>query len=127
MRFTNMDLVQKEKQDSWNSFMTGKGAKKKKGFFTGEETQRNVVWHGAAWRKRLLSARTAVSLLPYCFPPSFLPSFCVCVCGLLAGTKKESIFKVPDGTAGKVGVVGSGKGVTEYQKRGKHQFQEDDQ
>eukprot|EP00955_Chlamydomonas_euryale_P104141 365542-Chlamydomonas_euryale.AAC.27 len=72
MRFQDMDLKTKQKADSWQSFMSGKGAKKKKGFFT--------------------------------------------------GTKKESIFKVPDSIEGKVGVVGSGRGLTDYQKQGKHQF-----
>jgi survival-of-motor-neuron-related-splicing factor 30 len=44
--------------------------------------------------------------------------------GFFTGTKKESIFKVPDN--GKVGVVGSGKGMTEYAKRGRHEFNLDD-
>ncbi len=30
--------------------------------------------------------------------------------------KKESIFAVPEGVNSKVGVVGSGKGMTQYQK-----------
>ncbi|GAA5817479.1 hypothetical protein MFLAVUS_011027 [Mucor flavus] len=33
---------------------------------------------------------------------------------------KKSIFKTPDNPEGKVGVVGSGKGMTTYQQRGKH-------
>jgi survival of motor neuron-related-splicing factor 30 len=32
------------------------------------------------------------------------------------------MFSVPDGLTAKVGVVGSGKGMTEYQKRGRHDF-----
>lgn len=31
----NMDLKQKEKADSWQNFISGKGSKKKTGFFTG--------------------------------------------------------------------------------------------
>jgi hypothetical protein len=31
-----MDLAQKQKADSWQSFMKGKGAKKKTGFLTGD-------------------------------------------------------------------------------------------
>jgi hypothetical protein len=34
MRFQNMDMAQKSKQDSWQSFLQGKGSKKKAGFFT---------------------------------------------------------------------------------------------
>ncbi|KAG0742391.1 hypothetical protein G6F57_010488 [Rhizopus arrhizus] len=33
---------------------------------------------------------------------------------------KKSIFKSPDNPEGKVGVIGSGKGMTSYQQRGKH-------
>ncbi len=35
IRFQNMDMAQKQKQDSWQSFLKGKGAKKKTGFLTG--------------------------------------------------------------------------------------------
>lgn len=35
MRFQNMDLAQKSKADNWNNFISGKGKKKKTGFFTG--------------------------------------------------------------------------------------------
>ncbi|KAI9348820.1 hypothetical protein BD770DRAFT_395048 [Pilaira anomala] len=35
---------------------------------------------------------------------------------------KKSIFKTPDNPEGKVGVVGSGKGMTTYQQRGKHVY-----
>eukprot|EP00252_Welwitschia_mirabilis_P018293 TRINITY_DN4065_c0_g1_i3.p1 TRINITY_DN4065_c0_g1~~TRINITY_DN4065_c0_g1_i3.p1 ORF type:complete len:253 (-),score=82.80 TRINITY_DN4065_c0_g1_i3:360-1118(-) len=40
--------------------------------------------------------------------------------GFFSGRKRESIFKSPDDPRGKVGVTGSGKGVTEFQKREKH-------
>jgi hypothetical protein len=40
--------------------------------------------------------------------------------GFFTGRKKESMFKVPEG--GKVGVIGSGKGVTEYKKQKRHEF-----
>ncbi|KAF8016111.1 hypothetical protein BT93_H1597 [Corymbia citriodora subsp. variegata] len=40
--------------------------------------------------------------------------------GFLTGRKRESIFKSPDDPYGKVGVTGSGKGLTEFQKREKH-------
>lgn len=40
MRFQHMDVVQKEKQSSWQSFLKGKGSKKK----TGEEG-----WGGGGW------------------------------------------------------------------------------
>ncbi|XP_010554328.1 PREDICTED: survival of motor neuron-related-splicing factor 30 [Tarenaya hassleriana] len=40
--------------------------------------------------------------------------------GFFTGRKKESIFKSPDDPFGKVGVTGSGKGLTDFQKREKH-------
>ncbi|RWW52509.1 hypothetical protein BHE74_00041067 [Ensete ventricosum] len=40
--------------------------------------------------------------------------------GFFSGRKRESIFKSPDDPRGKVGVTGSGKGLTEFQKREKH-------
>ncbi|KAF9929120.1 hypothetical protein FBU30_001849 [Linnemannia zychae] len=38
------------------------------------------------------------------------------------GLLKKSIFATPDNPEGKVGVVGSGKGMTQFQQRGKHLF-----
>jgi survival-of-motor-neuron-related-splicing factor 30 len=40
--------------------------------------------------------------------------------GFFSGRKKESIFKSPDDYTGKVGVTGSGKGLTDFQRREKH-------
>ncbi|KAF9460825.1 hypothetical protein BDZ94DRAFT_1168864 [Collybia nuda] len=40
----------------------------------------------------------------------------------IAGTSGTSIFKTPDNPLGKVGVTGSGKGMTEVASRGKHKF-----
>lgn len=40
--------------------------------------------------------------------------------GFFSGRKKESIFKSPEDPNGKVGVTGSGKGLTDFQKREKH-------
>ncbi|CAI5972444.1 unnamed protein product [Closterium sp. NIES-65] len=40
--------------------------------------------------------------------------------GFLTGRKKESIFKSPEDVGGKVGVVGSGQGMTDFQKRDKN-------
>ncbi|KAF9413606.1 hypothetical protein BGZ94_000675 [Podila epigama] len=37
-----------------------------------------------------------------------------------SGILKKSIFATPDNPDGKVGVVGSGKGMTQFQQRGKH-------
>jgi survival-of-motor-neuron-related-splicing factor 30 len=37
-------------------------------------------------------------------------------------TKKESMFSVAEGTSAKVGVVGSGKGMTDYGKKKRHEF-----
>ncbi|KAI8082856.1 uncharacterized protein BX664DRAFT_301318 [Halteromyces radiatus] len=40
----------------------------------------------------------------------------------VAPINKKSIFKTPDNPESKVGVVGSGRGMTSYQQRGKHSF-----
>ncbi|GFZ09541.1 nucleic acid binding/RNA binding protein [Actinidia rufa] len=40
--------------------------------------------------------------------------------GFFSGRKRESIFKSPEDPNGKVGVTGSGKGLTDFQKREKH-------
>lgn len=45
---------------------------------------------------------------------------CLLQIGFFSGRKRESIFKSPDDPNGKVGVIGSGKGLTEFQKREKH-------
>ncbi|KAJ3201526.1 hypothetical protein HDU83_007875 [Entophlyctis luteolus] len=39
-----------------------------------------------------------------------------------APLKKTSMFSTPDDPAAKVGVVGSGKGMTQFQQRGKHVY-----
>jgi hypothetical protein len=43
--------------------------------------------------------------------------------GFLSGKPKQSIFAVPDEIEGKVGVTGSGKGMTEFQERQKFSYQ----
>jgi len=40
----------------------------------------------------------------------------------IAGMAGTSIFKTPDNPLGRVGVTGSGRGMTEYQSKGKHKF-----
>ncbi|KAI3977270.1 hypothetical protein MKX01_009239 [Papaver californicum] len=40
--------------------------------------------------------------------------------GFFTGRKRESIFKSPEDPKGKVGVTGSGKGLTDFQRREKH-------
>ncbi|KIJ26142.1 hypothetical protein M422DRAFT_272835 [Sphaerobolus stellatus SS14] len=40
----------------------------------------------------------------------------------IAGVSGTSIFKTPDNPYGKVGVTGSGRGMTEVSQRGKHVF-----
>ena len=45
------------------------------------------------------------------------------VIGKFVGRKKESMFQTPEGDVGKVGVVGSGKGITEFvnfEERARH-------
>lgn len=45
--------------------------------------------------------------------------------GFLSGRQKESMFAVPEGLDGKVGVIGSGKGMTEAANPGRHDFDAD--
>ncbi|KAK9812102.1 hypothetical protein WJX73_006622 [Symbiochloris irregularis] len=43
--------------------------------------------------------------------------------GFLSGRQKESMFSVPEGLDSKVGVIGSGKGMTESINTGRHDFE----
>ncbi|WWD20829.1 hypothetical protein CI109_105306 [Kwoniella shandongensis] len=43
----------------------------------------------------------------------------------ISGLEGKSVFRTPDNPFGKVGVVGSGRGVTEYERMGKHKFDAD--
>ncbi len=45
--------------------------------------------------------------------------------GFLSAGKKGSIFAVPDNPHAKVGVVGSGKGMTDYKTSNRHDFAAD--
>lgn len=45
---------------------------------------------------------------------------------VIAGIQGSSIFKTPDNPHGRVGVTGSGKGMTEYASREKHKFVADE-
>ncbi|ORX40802.1 hypothetical protein BD324DRAFT_612151, partial [Kockovaella imperatae] len=40
----------------------------------------------------------------------------------ISGLEGKSVFRTPDNPFGRVGVTGSGKGVTEYERMGKHKF-----
>ncbi|ORY28032.1 hypothetical protein BCR39DRAFT_559732 [Naematelia encephala] len=40
----------------------------------------------------------------------------------ISGLEGKSVFRTPDNPFGRVGVVGSGRGVTEYERMGKHKF-----
>lgn len=42
--------------------------------------------------------------------------------GFLSAGKKGSIFAVPDNPDAKVGVIGSGQGMTDYRSAGRHDF-----
>ena len=42
--------------------------------------------------------------------------------GCIAGTKKGSMFSVPEGVNAKVGVIGSGKTPTDYKAKSRHDF-----
>ena len=42
--------------------------------------------------------------------------------GFMTGSKKKSMFSVAEGSDARVGVVGSGKGMTDYKKKKRHEF-----
>lgn len=42
--------------------------------------------------------------------------------GFLSAGKKDSMFSVPDNPDAKVGVIGSGQGMTDYKHAGRHEF-----
>ncbi|RSH87043.1 hypothetical protein EHS25_003531 [Saitozyma podzolica] len=42
----------------------------------------------------------------------------------IAGLEGRSVFQTPDNPFGRVGVTGSGRGVTDYARMGKHKFEE---
>ncbi|KAG0303887.1 hypothetical protein BGZ98_006171 [Dissophora globulifera] len=70
-------------------------AKKKKGTGVNEQTQKQLAWQTFAKG----GAKKVKGVAPIL---------------------KKSIFATPDNPDGKVGVVGSGKGMTQFQQRGKH-------
>ncbi|WRT70829.1 uncharacterized protein IL334_007828 [Kwoniella shivajii] len=43
----------------------------------------------------------------------------------ISGLEGKSVFRTPDNPFGRVGVTGSGRGVTEYERMGKHKFDAD--
>ncbi|KAF9353609.1 hypothetical protein BGX26_008638 [Mortierella sp. AD094] len=73
----------------------GGGPKKKKSGGASEQVQKQMAWQNFAKG----GAKKGVKAAPIL---------------------KKSIFATPDNPEGKVGVVGSGKGMTQFQQRGKH-------
>ncbi|KAG0293197.1 hypothetical protein BGZ96_003185 [Linnemannia gamsii] len=82
---------------------TGSGMKKKKKADAGpsEQVQKQMAWQNFAKGKTgVKKGKTGTS----------------------GGGLKKSIFATPDNPEGKVGVVGSGQGMTQFQQRGKHLY-----
>ncbi|KAI1311590.1 hypothetical protein EDD11_003365 [Mortierella claussenii] len=75
---------------------TGGVKKKKAGGAASEQVQKQMAWQNFAKGGGAAKKGKGVSVL------------------------KKSIFATPENPEGKVGVVGSGKGMTEFQQRGKH-------
>ncbi|KAF9902636.1 hypothetical protein EC991_004732 [Linnemannia zychae] len=71
--------------------------KKKKDAGPSEQVQKQMAWQNFAKGGGKKGAKTGAGL-------------------------KKSIFATPDNPEGKVGVVGSGKGMTQFQQRGKHLY-----
>ncbi|KAF9146254.1 hypothetical protein BGX30_002510 [Mortierella sp. GBA39] len=97
---------QKRGPDAGVSVGSGAGAgggmkKKKKDAGPSEQVQKQMAWQNFAKGKSSVKKGKAS--------------------GGVVGLKK-SIFATPDNPEGKVGVVGSGKGMTQFQQRGKHLY-----
>lgn len=109
IRFQQKDLAQKQKQDSWQSFLKGKGSKKKTGFLTGERAPRNrgalfvatlgspvqlaSVASGACW----CPAGASKSCLRAAWPcaPGFmrvLPAHCSCTNNNMLGPEETALL-----------------------------------
>ena len=43
--------------------------------------------------------------------------------GAMSNLKKGSMFAVPDGHNSRVGVIGSGKGITDYEDKRRNEFE----
>jgi hypothetical protein len=62
-------------------------------------------------------------IVAHCLFTVHAGDLCFCLqTGFMSTTKKGSIFAVPDGPGGKVGVVGSGKPMTQEPTRPRHDF-----
>ncbi|KAF8977487.1 hypothetical protein BGZ46_007338 [Entomortierella lignicola] len=86
--------IKKRGPDGGESGPVG-GIKKKKSAGASEQVQKQMAWQNFSKGGAKKGAKTAPIL-------------------------KKSIFATPDNPEGKVGVVGSGKGMTQFQQRGKH-------
>lgn len=121
-RFQNMDAKQKEKQGSWQSFLKGKGGKAKAGFITGKKKQSMCARRAArAWGAMQGARPAARAPGPLCGAAAPLPTRRRRAGAAAARARR---FSVAEG--GKVGVVGSGRGMTDYKKAGRHDFTVDD-
>lgn len=93
-------------QNSWQSFNSKASAKSKSGFKRGKARQ---------VRDCKLVAESCVRWWVQCLRLG--PDRCA-----HSWLGVQSIFATPDTLDGKVGVVGSGKGITEFEQRKKHKF-----
>lgn len=101
LRWSHQAELEKEAQEraqSWQNFKKGKGAKK--------QARRSG---GPVARLGSSSSVTVTQSLTS--PP------CPLQAGFFSSLKKESMFKVPEELGGKVGVIGSGKGVRKHSCR----------
>ncbi|KAF9111836.1 hypothetical protein BGX27_004370 [Mortierella sp. AM989] len=87
--------AKKRAPDGAESGAAAGGFKKKKSGAASEQVQKQMAWQSFAKGGAKKGAKAAPVL-------------------------KKSIFATPDNPEGKVGVVGSGKGMTQFQQRGKH-------
>ena len=126
LRFQQLDQEVKHRQDNWQNFKKGKGAKKKVWQLSLRQQQ---IWlcragdylrHDACWQD---SVRCCACPVPEARRPQQKPDCLVCVqTGFLSAGKKGSMFSVPEGVESKVGVIGSGQGMTAQPTGTKHEF-----
>ncbi|MFS7945974.1 putative Tudor domain-containing protein [Helianthus anomalus] len=94
MRKEQIEVTQNKRQNAWQQFQTTKGRAKKVCTFSYILVACELIYNNL--------------VLGYL------------QIGFFSGRKRESIFKSPDDPFGKVGVTGSGKGLTDFQRREKH-------
>ena len=107
MRFQNMDLVQKDKQDNWKSFLQGKGSKKKTGkpgscfcLLTRQPRISFIFWYSGFFtttkKESIFKAGSICTMQTFVWPKSDAPSYAYRSLRVLTG--KSELLAVAGGS-----------------------------